>query len=170
MLVLLAQDLVVEGGQASAAFSFVQAEEVVRAVLGLVEDVAEAAGVELFVQVGPGGVVGDAAALAEALSNVVLNAIQATSAGGAVFLATYERPDGSQLWVVQDTGRGMTEEVLRHLGSPGFSRRRGGSGLGAACAREVVARHGGQARVESQAGSGTMVSIWLPSEPPHGER
>jgi len=169
MLALLAQDLVVEGGRASADFAFVSGEEVARAALARVEDVAEAAGVELVVQAGPGGVMGDAAALAEALSNVVLNAIQATSSGGVVFLSTYERHSGSQLWVVQDTGRGMSVEVLGQLGTPGFSRRPGGSGLGLAGAREVVDRHGGLTRVESKPGSGTVVSIWLPAEPPRGE-
>jgi signal transduction histidine kinase len=169
MLVLLDQDLVVEGGE-STELAFVSADEVIRSALARVEDVAEAAAVDLFVLAGPGGVVGDAAALAEALSNVVLNAIQATSSGGAVFLSTYERPDSSQLWMVQDTGRGMSEEILAQLGTPGFSRRRGGSGLGVAGTREIVRRHGGQTRVESQAGSGTVVSIWLPSEPPRGAR
>jgi signal transduction histidine kinase len=169
MLALLAQDLVVEGGRGSAEFAFVSGEEVARAAVARVEDVAEAAGVELVVHAGPGGVMGDAAALAEALSNVVLNAIQATTAGGAVFLSTRERPEGSQLWVVQDMGRGMSEEVLAQLGTPGFSRRPGGSGLGVAGAWEVVDRHGGLTRVESKPGSGTVVSIWLPAEPPRGE-
>src|SRR5271154_657769 len=63
MLVLLDQDLVVEGGE-STELAFVSADEVIRSALARVEDVAEAAAVELFVLVGPGGVVGDAAALA----------------------------------------------------------------------------------------------------------
>jgi hypothetical protein len=70
-----------------------------------VEDIAASAGVELLAHAGPGGVRGDAAGLAEALGNIVLNAIQSTPAGGAVFVANNEQSDGSQLWVVQDAAQ-----------------------------------------------------------------
>jgi signal transduction histidine kinase len=165
MLGLIAQDFVVEGREALADSAYVSAKDVVRAVVARVEDVAEAGSVELLVQAGPGGVVGDAAALAEALGNIVLNAIQSTPQGGAVFVTTYEGPDGSQHWVVEDTGPGMSEEVLARLGTPYFSLRSSGSGLGLASAREVVGRHGGITHTESKPGSGTVVSIWLPYAP-----
>ena len=148
---------------------FASVEDVVRAVVDRVEDVAEAAGVQLVVHVGPGGVTGDAGDLAEALGNIVLNAIQATAAGGAVFIHTYDRPDGSQLWAVEDTGCGMSNEAMARLGSPGFSLRSGGSGLGLASARAIIGRHGGVTEVESKPGAGTLVTIWLPSEPPRDD-
>jgi signal transduction histidine kinase len=169
MLGLIAQDLVAEGGDASSVCAFVSAIDIVRAVVARVKDVAEAGRVELFVQPGAGGVVGDAAALAEALGNIALNAIQSTSPGGAVFVATHECPDGYQHWVVEDTGRGMSEEVLARLGTPHFSLRPGGSGLGFAAARAAVGRQGGVTHIESRPGSGTMVTIWLPYAPPPGE-
>jgi two-component system sensor histidine kinase HydH len=169
MLGLISQDLVVEGGEAAAVSAFISANDVVRAAIARVEDVAEAGRVELFVLAGPGGVAGDAASLAEALGNIVLNAIQSTSPGGAVIVATDERPDGSQRWMVADTGTGMSEEVLARVGTPYFSLRSGGSGLGLAAARAVVGRHGGLTHIESKPGSGTVVSIWLPYAPPRGE-
>src|SRR5262245_8697064 len=97
---LLSQDVHAVGD------TFVPTQQIVDAVVARVEDRAEAGGVELFVQRGPGGVHGDAGALAEALGNVVLNAIEEAPAGGAVFVATYSTADGSQLWTVQDTGSG----------------------------------------------------------------
>jgi signal transduction histidine kinase len=44
-----------------------------------------------------------------------------------------------------------------------FSRRKGGSGIGLTVAREIVERHGGRTQIESAPGSGTLVSIVLPS-------
>jgi signal transduction histidine kinase len=166
MLGLISQDLVVEGGEAAAVSAFISANDVVRAAIARVEDVAEAGRVELVVHAGPGGVAGDAASLAEPLGNIVLNAIQSTSPGGTVFVATNERPDGSQRWMVTDTGPGMSEEVLARLETPYFSLRSGGWGLGLAAARAVVGRHGGLTHIESKPGSGTVVTIWLPYAPP----
>jgi signal transduction histidine kinase len=161
---LLAEDLEVEGEQSATNHAFVCSEDIVRAVVARVEDVAEAAGTTLVVHAGAGGVIGDAVGLAEALGNIVLNAIQATPVGGVVLVATYECPDRSQLWVVQDTGRGMSAEDRARLGTQVSSCRPGGSGLGFAAARELVERHGGITRVDSSIGAGTVVSIWLPVE------
>ncbi|AKU93816.1 Sensor histidine kinase [Labilithrix luteola] len=113
-------------------------------------------------QTGQGGVTGDIGELVEALANVVLNAIEATPPGGAVFVATYEGRDESQHWTVQDTGPGMPQTVLRRVGTPFFSNRVGGSGIGTALVREVIERRGGDYSIESKLGSGTFVSIRLP--------
>jgi signal transduction histidine kinase len=162
MLALIADDLEADGAASRSEDAFVSAEQIVRAVVARVGDRAEAGGVELFVQNGPGGLVGDAAALAEALGNIVLNAVEATQAGGAVLVATYECPDRSQLWTVQDTGRGIPAEMLPRIGIPFASCREGGTGLGLAVAHAVVEKHGGVMRIESPTGAGTLVSIRLP--------
>jgi signal transduction histidine kinase len=88
--------------------------------------------------------------LSEAPGNIVLNASPTTPPGGAGLAATFEHPDGSQLWVVHDTGRGRSKEDVLRLGTPFFSRRAGGSGVGLAAAREVIDRHGGLTHVESR--------------------
>jgi len=162
MLSLLSEDLAQATAPAATQHAFVRTEDIVHAVVARVEDIAEAKGIELYVQVGGGGIVGDAAALAEGLCNLVLNAVQATPAGGAVFVATYEKADGGQLWVVQDTGEGIPKGVRAQVGTPHVTTRPGGSGLGTAVAREVFERHDGIVRFESFAGSGTAVSVLLP--------
>jgi signal transduction histidine kinase len=164
MLSMLSDDLAHPVAQGAGERRFVPAEDVVHSVLARVEDVADAAGVGLFVRVGTGGVIGDVNGLTEALCNIVLNAVQATPVGGAVFVATYDRPGGSQLWLVQDTGSGMSKEVLAQAGTPRFSRRAGGSGLGLASAIDGFEQHSGVVRIDSQDGSGTLISILLPRE------
>lgn len=162
MLALITEDLVAEGSTPRPKRELVLAKDVAKVVVERVEDRAEAAGVALCVQCGPGGVIGDAGALSEALGNLVVNAIEATPAGGVVFLETHECEDGSQVWTVQDTGPGIAPGMIEHLGRPFVSGRKGGSGIGIAFAREVIERHSGLVRFESLPDAGTRVSVWLP--------
>ena len=100
--------------------------------------------------------------LKEALLNLVANAIEATPPGGEVVVEV--RPSAGQAEiVVRDTGRGMPQETLRRLGTPFFTTRQDGTGLGVALARSVMALHGGSLRYESEPGKGTTVKATLPS-------
>ena len=162
MLALIQDDLVADRLPSTSTRAFVSAEEVLRAVVARVADRAQAGRVELIVRACPGGVVGDGAELAEALTNIVLNAIEATPPGGAMFVTTLELSDGSQVWAVRDTGPGIPEHVKDRLGLPFVTGRRGGSGLGLAVARQTFERHGGQLHIRSIPGSGTLVSTRLP--------
>ena len=143
--------------------AFCAAEDVIEAVVARVQDRAEAGGVELFARCGTGGVEGIRDDLVEALGNVVLNAIEMTPAGAAVFVASYETADRTQFWTVQDMGPGIPEDVMADLGRSHHSRKQGGWGLGLAATRSIVERHGGLIRVESWPGSGTLVTICFPS-------
>jgi signal transduction histidine kinase len=163
MLSLIEEDLSPNGVAEARAEAFVCTQELATVLMKRVTDRAEASRVDLFMQMGAGGVVGDAHALAEALGNFVLNAIEATPAGGAVCVATRECADRTLLWTIQDTGPGIHPDLVEHIGTPFASRRDGGTGLGIAAAHDVIARHGGRTRIESRAGSGTLVSIWLPA-------
>jgi two-component system, NtrC family, sensor histidine kinase HydH len=100
--------------------------------------------------------------LKEALHNLVANAIEATPPGGEVVVEV--RPSAGQAEiVVRDTGRGMPPETLRRLGTPFFTTREDGTGLGVVLARSVIALHGGSLRYESEPGKGTTVRATLPS-------
>jgi signal transduction histidine kinase len=57
----------------------------------------------------------------------------------------------------------MPPETLRRLGTPFFTTREGGIGLGVVLACSVFARHGGSLRYESEPGKGTIVRATLPS-------
>jgi signal transduction histidine kinase len=103
----------------------------------------------------------DPSRLREALLNLVANAIEATTPGGEVEVEVRPGCEGAEV-VIRDTGRGMGAEVLRRLGTPFFTTRDDGTGLGVVLARSVVAQHGGAMHYESEPGRGTRVTLTLP--------
>jgi signal transduction histidine kinase len=63
---------------------------------------------------------------------------------------------------VEDTGVGMTDEVLSRAFDPFYTTKPQGTGLGMSVARSVVDLHGGTFSVQSRAGAGTRIEIVLP--------
>ena len=119
---------------------------------------------------GEGGTLrADARLLKEAIVNVVCNAIEATPRGGNVSV-TYRFSDGGARIVVRDTGRGMTKETASRVGTPFFTTREGGTGLGVVIAKTAIVQHGGTLAYQSTPGVGTIVTIALPVELPEQER
>jgi PAS domain S-box-containing protein len=107
---------------------------------------------------------GRAAALNEALTNLLLNAIDAMPEGGRLTLST-RAGDGTAVITVSDTGIGMSEEVRRRIFEPFFSTKgEAGSGLGLAMAYSIVRRHGGDIRVDSTVGRGSTFTLTFPVE------
>ncbi|WP_242342687.1 ATP-binding protein [Anaeromyxobacter terrae] len=99
--------------------------------------------------------------LEEALVNLVANGIEATPPGGEVIVEVCARGGEAEI-VVRDTGRGMAPETLHRLGTPFFTTREDGTGLGVVLARAAIAGHGGSLRYESEPGKGTTVRATLP--------
>ncbi len=145
------------------AVTFLRTElgQLVSETLQLLSAQASQAGVRLLAR-GGAVVQVDARRLKDALVNLIANAIEATPPGGEVVVEVHPSPDQAEL-VVRDTGRGMEAETLRRLGTPFFTTRREGTGLGVVLARSVIAQHGGSMRYESQPGKGTTVRATLPS-------
>ena len=105
---------------------------------------------------------GRQAALAEVMTNLILNAMDAMPDGGTLSIATRDAADGVVL-TVTDTGVGMPESVRRRIFEPFFSTKgEAGSGLGLSMAYSIVIRHGGDIRVDSEPGKGTTFTLTLP--------
>jgi two-component system sensor histidine kinase HydH len=121
---------------------------------------ADEARVRLYA-VGDATLEADPRRLKEALMNLVANAIEATPPGGEVVVEVRAAGDTAEI-VVRDTGRGMPAETLRRIGTPFFTTREDGTGLGVVLARSVIAQHGGSLRYDSEPGRGTSVSVMLP--------
>jgi two-component system sensor histidine kinase HydH len=121
---------------------------------------ADGARVRLYAQ-GDAAVEADPRRLKEALLNLVANAIEATPPGGKVDVEVRAARDAAEI-VIRDTGRGMAAETLRRIGTPFFTTRDEGTGLGVVLARSVIAQHGGSLRYESEPGVGTRVRVGLP--------
>jgi PAS domain S-box-containing protein len=103
------------------------------------------------------------AALREAFSNLVFNAVDAMPDGGTIRLAA--RAEGGQIVAtVADSGVGIPDEASGHIFEPFFTTKgKRGTGLGLAIVYGVVERHQGIISVSSPPGRGTTISLVLPA-------
>jgi signal transduction histidine kinase len=99
--------------------------------------------------------------LHRALSNLVLNAMDAMPDGGVLTISAHPKGDSVELRVA-DTGQGMTHEECERLFTPYYTTKQHGTGLGLAIVQSVVADHAGSIAVESPAGGGATFIITLP--------
>jgi len=108
----------------------------------------------------------DAGQLTQVLVNLVVNAVQAMPRGGRLTIETQVQ-DGHVACSVQDTGVGMTEEVLDRLFVPFFTTKEvnQGTGLGLPVVHGIITSHGGTIEVASTPGTGTKFTIRLPLDP-----
>ena len=108
---------------------------------------------------------GQAAALREAVINLILNAVDAMPRGGRLGL-TVRRVDAGVELQVSDAGEGMPEDVRRRIFDPFFTTRAPHrTGLGLSVVHGIVNRHRGSVRVRSEHGGGTTVTLWFPAAP-----
>ena len=111
---------------------------------------------------------GRPAALAELMTNLILNALDAMPDGGTLTVSTRSDPGRHITLTVTDTGVGMSETVRRRIFEPFFSTKgESGSGLGLSMVYSIVRRHGGDIRVESEPARGATFTLTFPvaSEP-----
>jgi signal transduction histidine kinase len=104
----------------------------------------------------------DAELMHRAISNLVLNAMDAMPEGGTLSI-TAARSGGNVRTTVADTGLGMTAEECERLFTPYYTTKQAGTGLGLAIVQSVIADHHGAIVVESHPGSGTAFVIDLPA-------
>ena len=104
-------------------------------------------------------------ALAGALSNVIMNAVDACGGTGRIGIsATRTRLEGRDAVSVEvtDTGCGISAEELERIWDPYVTQKAGGTGLGLAIARQAVLAHDGTVQAESTLGKGTQIRFILP--------
>jgi two-component system nitrogen regulation sensor histidine kinase NtrY len=143
----------------------VQLNEVIRGVVQLFQAQLEAPGrakIKCELQLDPHleTVAADAELLHRAVSNLVLNAMDAMPEGGTLSLRT--RNDGGNVLIeVADTGAGLTAEECERIFTPYYTSKAHGTGLGLAIVQSVVSDHGGRIHVKSAPGRGTTFVIEL---------
>lgn len=108
----------------------------------------------------------DQTELMQVLINIVANAAQAVAArgepNGTVQISARTSPQMVEL-EVKDSGVGMDAETLGKVGTPFFTTRDEGTGLGIAQVQRLVGNVGGRFKIESKRGEGTTVTITLPT-------
>jgi two-component system sensor histidine kinase PilS (NtrC family) len=107
-------------------------------------------------------IIGDADQIRQVFWNIARNALQAMPNGGALTVRTRIAGDAYQI-VFADSGRGMSEADLQRLFQPFRTNFPSGTGLGMAISYRIVQEHGGRIEVESSEGSGTAITVSLPT-------
>jgi signal transduction histidine kinase len=112
---------------------------------------------------------GDRRLLAEALINLLINAIDAMPARGTLtvsalqdILTTSDRDMQCVRVDIADTGHGISDEQLEEIFEPFFTTKANGTGLGLPLVLTTIRNHGGEIRVKSKVGEGTVFSLFLP--------
>jgi two-component system nitrogen regulation sensor histidine kinase NtrY len=142
----------------------VDARDVLERVRSLYEGVASREAkidFEMKIASGPMPLMVDPELLHRALSNLVLNAMDAMPNGGKLTLGAQPAEDKIEIRV-SDTGEGLTQEECERLFTPYYTTKTHGTGLGLAIVQSVVADHGGAIAVEGRTGSGATFIITLP--------
>ena len=107
--------------------------------------------------------------LAQAIGNLLANALKFTPEKGLVRFCAHIAADGSALLTVEDTGIGMEPETIVAALEPfrqldgSLARRFEGAGLGLSISKALVELHGGTLSLKSAVGEGTTVTITLPA-------
>ena len=142
-------------------------DDAANAVLEVLKDKAARKNLSLTTSSMPdvGTILADRDRLIQILTNLVDNAIKFTETGSVTFGITKENE--KTFFFVEDTGIGIQEKHLSRLGErfyrvdPGRSRHMGGTGLGLAIVKHLVKAHGWDMRIESTAGKGTKVRVFV---------
>jgi two-component system, NtrC family, sensor histidine kinase HydH len=130
---------------------------------------AEARGkkVELKLQTSPlPQFVGDGEKLRQGFMNIILNAIQASSAGGSVVVSSRFNQEGGCVEIFcRDNGPGIPAERLNQIFEPFFTTKGNGTGLGLPITKKIIEKHGGSIELQSEPGEGTIFTVKLPVSP-----
>jgi hypothetical protein len=141
------------------------AASVIEEVAGVLRHEAERRGVSLELRLGMNGArtAAPADAVNDIVSNLVVNALEATPRGGSVCVSAGAR-DNSCAVVVEDSGPGISTEARAKLLQPFFTTKTQGTGLGLAIVARRVAEFGGKLEWESPVndGRGARFKVILP--------
>jgi signal transduction histidine kinase len=119
---------------------------------------------------------GDGHQLEQAFVNLLLNAVEAMGAEGALTVRTEVVAGDAEVRLrgrgqrssclrveISDTGTGIAPEKIKSIFDPFFTTKPHGTGLGLAVTRRIVEEHGGVIRVSSEPGKGTTFTMLLPA-------
>ncbi|MBD2871348.1 ATP-binding protein [Paenibacillus arenilitoris] len=107
-------------------------------------------------------VVGDRYKFRQAMVNIGKNAIEAMQGGGVLDLKT-DKLNGQAVIVISDTGHGMTAEQMKRLGTPYYSTKEKGTGLGTMVSFGIIRKMSGKIDMKSELGKGTEFKLIFPN-------
>ena len=104
----------------------------------------------------------------QALLNLVKNALEAIDGPGTITLTSRLLDSRTAVILIRDTGAGIPADVLKRILNFEYTTKEKGLGLGLPIAREIILAHGGDLRIESAPGKGTLIELILPVRQNHG--
>ncbi len=146
----------------------VAAQDVISGALKLIHPAIRKKNIELKIEADPqANFRVDRRQIMQVLINLVINATHASQPGGHIRIGTIRREveKGPQLGIqVEDHGSGMSQETIRRACDPFFTTKPEGegTGLGLAVTLRIIGSHGGDLDIQSEVGSGTKMTVWLP--------
>ena len=142
---------------------------IIQRAAGISRGVAEEAGIRLVFEEGaPLYVDADSNQLTRVFTNLIKNAIRASSSGSAINIKVARKGSGVEA-IVADEGKGMTDAAKEHAFEPGYSTKGSGKGgLGLSISYLMIDAHGGHLDlVDNPSGKGIHAVIWLPESREH---
>jgi signal transduction histidine kinase len=164
----LINDLMTFARPSPAVLDEADLNELAAQVVRLLAGQAKKREVTLTAQLSPGDLrcVVDQGQIKQVFMNLLMNALQATPAGGAVTISTSAvretAGEGYCMIEVRDTGSGIPPEQKEQIFDPFFTTKDSGVGLGLFITHQIIKEHSGSIDVESEVGQGTRFLIRLP--------
>ncbi|MEW5737242.1 MAG: ATP-binding protein [Thermodesulfobacteriota bacterium] len=122
--------------------------------------------VELGVNLPEGQVTvrGNSGEIRQAMTNLMINAVDALTAGGSVSVSVSGNDDCA-VFEIADNGSGMDQKTMDRSIDPFFSTKDQGSGMGLSVVYGVMRHHGGRVEIDSEQGRGTRIRLIFPLGP-----
>ncbi|UHA59531.1 ATP-binding protein [Metabacillus litoralis] len=103
---------------------------------------------------------GDIQHIKQSLLNIIKNAIESIEEYGVIVIRTdIDRNEGRAIITIEDNGKGMTKEELKHIGLPFYTTKTKGTGLGSMITNRLIRQIGGTIEYSSELGKGTAVTV-----------
>jgi signal transduction histidine kinase len=100
--------------------------------------------------------------LKQVFINLLKNAVEAMPDGGIVTVTVQQAEHDKVLVRFEDQGQGIPKERIQKLGEPFYTTKEKGTGLGLMVSFRIIEEHGGNIRVTSEVGIGTIFDVELP--------
>lgn len=162
----------IEAGEYSISPTKLSLTELMWEMVRFLADQAKRADVKLSVSSKSADVeaFADPRAVRQIAQNLVSNAIKFTPHGGSIAITVREDDDGGAWMSVRDTGPGMDPDVFQDILKPfiqtdvASKSKQTGTGLGLSVANGFAQLHGGYMQLDSEAGEGSIISVYFPPE------
>jgi signal transduction histidine kinase/DNA-binding response OmpR family regulator len=158
----------IEAGQMELRLESVSVDEVVGQVISTIQPLAEQKQVRIDCDAGSAGdIEADAIKFKQMLLNLLSNAIKFTTPGGTVKVTAQRLADAVEI-AVADTGIGIAQSDQTRIFhefqqvDSGYARQQQGTGLGLSLTRRFAMLHGGDVRVQSELGRGSVFTLRMP--------